>query len=342
VKAYIEGLPLEDDPEIFGLHPNANITFQKKTVLEFMSTILIVQPRVASGGKAKSPEQIVTEQAELVLSRLPAGMRVSEAHPTTFKILENGAMQSIGVFVNQEIQRFNKLLAIMKQSLEEIQKAIKGTVVMSLDLESMFHNFIDNRVPQKWTEAGYPSLKPLSSWFEDLIRRVQFLSDWLYKGPPKSFWISAFFFPQGFMTAALQTYARFTKIAIDTLKFRTNVRDYSAEKAAELPEPETGINIHGLYLQGADFNTHTRKIVESQPGVLFSAMPVIWLEPVDETVKFEDKAFDCPLYKTSLRQGELSTTGHSTNFVLFLQLSSSQKPEYWINRGAALLCQLDD
>lgn len=27
VKNYIEGLPIEDDPEIFGLHPNANITF---------------------------------------------------------------------------------------------------------------------------------------------------------------------------------------------------------------------------------------------------------------------------------------------------------------------------
>jgi dynein heavy chain len=58
----------------------------------------------------------------------------------------------------------------MKNSLEEIQKAIKGTVVMSLDLERMFNNFIDNRVPQKWVEVGYPSLKPLNSWFDDLIQ----------------------------------------------------------------------------------------------------------------------------------------------------------------------------
>lgn len=27
VKKYIEKLPLEDEPEVFGLHPNANITF---------------------------------------------------------------------------------------------------------------------------------------------------------------------------------------------------------------------------------------------------------------------------------------------------------------------------
>jgi len=144
------------------------------------------------------------------------------------------------------------------------------------------------------------------------------------------------------MTAALQTYAWETGIAIDSLKFWTNVKEYGAEKALEMPEPEFGVNIHGIFLQGADWNYNYRWIAESQPGILFVKMPVIWLEPVDEQTKLEDKAFDCPLYKTSLRAGELSTTGHSTNFVLFLQLSSSQKPEYWINRGAALLCQLDD
>jgi dynein heavy chain len=32
VKEYIQRLPLEDDPEIYGLHRNANITFQQKNV----------------------------------------------------------------------------------------------------------------------------------------------------------------------------------------------------------------------------------------------------------------------------------------------------------------------
>ena len=35
VKEYVLGLPLEDDPEIYGLHKNADITFQQKNVKEF-------------------------------------------------------------------------------------------------------------------------------------------------------------------------------------------------------------------------------------------------------------------------------------------------------------------
>jgi dynein heavy chain len=211
---------------------------------------------------------------------------------------------------------------------------------MSMQLEQMFNNFIDKKVPILWEGVSYPSLKPLGTWVTDFIARVEFLSDWLYNGMPKSFWISAFFFPQGFMTATLQTYARKTVTAIDALQFRTNLLDCYAD-AIEKPQ-ENGVNIHGLYMQGAKWSFADTKIGESDPGVLFVEMPVIWLEPVLDTVKLDAKAYSCPLYKTSLRAGELSTTGHSTNFVLFMLIPSDKIQEYWIRRGVAMLCQLDD
>lgn len=205
----------------------------------------------------------------------------------------------------------------------------------------MFGSFLDGKVPDQWlsTALGYPSLKPLGSWMPDLLARVEFMSDWLYNGPPKAFWLSCFFFPQGFMTATLQKYARGTKTAIDTLAFRTNVCPLMAEAVTEAPE--VGVNIHGLFMQGAKWDFSKACVEDSDPKVALVRFPVIWLEPFTTADLSTEGTYACPLYKTSLRAGELSTTGHSTNFVLFLALPSKQHGDYWVRRGAALLCMTD-
>jgi dynein heavy chain len=45
-------------------------------------------------------------------------------------------------------------------------------------------------------------------------------------------------------------------------------------------------------------------------------------------------------YKTLTRAGTLSTTGHSTNFICTVELSSRVEPSHWINRGVALFTAL--
>jgi len=338
---YINTLPLEDDPEIFGLHPNANITFKKKTAKEFYDMLITIQPRVsAKGAHAMTPEEIVSAEAARILNLVPEILDTKRAHENSFIITENGALESLGVFLGQEIERFNILLKVMKKSLSNLGEAIKGTMVMSMELELMFRNIIDKKVPVMWEEVGYPSLKPLGSWIIDHIDRIEFMSSWLYEGPPKTYSLPSFFFPQGFMTASLQTYSRKNKIAIDTLKFKTHLRDEFIKDLKE--SPEYGVNIHGLYLQGARWNMNEGKLADNKKGELFVEVPIIWLEPILETTKDDERAYQCPLYKTSLRKGELSTTGHSTNFIMYLALHTEQKPEFWINRGVALLCQLDD
>lgn len=68
---------------------------------------------------------------------------------------------------------------------------------MSLDLEKMSTSFLNKKVPENWENHAYPSLKPLGSWVNDFIERLQFFREWVDKGVMDSYWISAFFFPQG-------------------------------------------------------------------------------------------------------------------------------------------------
>ena len=86
---------------------------------------------------------------------------------------------------------------------------------MSQELDSMYLSMLNSLVPENWAKVAYPSLKPLMSWFRDLLERVEFMNNWLTLGHPACFWISGFFFPQGFMTGVLQTHSRKHKVAID-------------------------------------------------------------------------------------------------------------------------------
>jgi len=344
VRKFVRSLPMDEDPRIFGLHPNALITAQLNQAKKFHDTILSVQPRIASGGGGKGPEQIAQEMADEFLIRIPDAKKKKLAHPETYKKIAGGGVVSIGVFHGQEYDRFTSLINSVKSSLKMLGKAIKGLVLMSADLEEMFNSFLVQKVPQKWSTT-YPCLKPLNSWVADFIERVNFMSSWLIDGPPVSFWISAFCFPQGFMTAALQLHARKTKIPIDTLEFfssPTAIKDAASAKA-----PASGVNVHGLFLQGCGWNADEGCLWESEKDVVFVPMPVIWLEPVmaadiDKNVK-QRNLYQCPIYKTSERKGTLSTTGHSTNFVKYFFLPQPvEDPSHWVCRGVALLCMLDD
>lgn len=57
--AYIRGLPINDTPEIFGLHDNGNISFAQNETFALLGAVVRLQPRAASaGGKTLEEVQI--------------------------------------------------------------------------------------------------------------------------------------------------------------------------------------------------------------------------------------------------------------------------------------------
>jgi dynein heavy chain len=162
------------------------------------------------------------------------------------------------------MEKFNRMLKVMRVSLNDLEKAIHGFIVMSEVLDNMYLSLQNGQVPANWAKVAYPSLKPLASWYIDLQERVVFMDDWLQNGTPKSYWISGLFFPQGFMTGCLQTHSRFYKIPIDKLQFSFTVLE--AETMEEIDEaPEDGVYVHGFYLDGARYNRDDAMIDDQIP-----------------------------------------------------------------------------
>merc|ERR1711865_446670 len=349
---YIDALPLNPEPEVFGMHDNANITCAQSETYENFDIIVSLQPRIA-GGVGKSREDLIGDSAAHIESRIRELYNVQAIammNPVTYG-------ESMNTVLIQELQKFNRLLVVMKKSLFTVQKALKGLVVMSVDLDAMGTSLYDQKVPEMWEYVAYPSLMPLGAWTNDLIARLDFYSTWVDGGIPPIFWISAFFFPQAFMTGTLQNYARKHKLPIDTV---ANAFKYLVKEASEInKKPEDGCYIRGLFCEGARWNKDTKALQDPLPKELFSPMPVIHLSPERNRPITTEGIYRCPVYKVLTRTGTLSTTGHSTNFVFWMEIPSKGETCYrqslvsetnaniklcddaeWVRAGVACFCAL--
>jgi dynein heavy chain len=222
---------------------------------------------------------------------------------------------------------------------------VKGLVVFSPDLEEVAHGALNNKIPGPWMGVSYPSLKPFQSYVNDFLDRLKFMQNWISNGIPYVFWFSAYFFQQAFLTGVLQNFARQDKLAIDRC-----IWNYEVMKAAFDPteHPVVGAYSNGLVMNGARWDDDNMVIEDSFPKVLWSDMSTILLKPVEIDKDSIDpkKQYMCPVYKTSERKGVLSTSGHSSNYIMDIALDHSGKGHhsgrFWTKRGLALITMTDD
>lgn len=204
---------------------------------------------------------------------------------------------------------------------------------------------------------------------------------WYEQGPPVAFWLPGFYFTQAFLTGTRQNYARKHQIPIDLLTFdfvilketafesapedgvyvyglffdgaRFDMREMTVEES--FPKilydnvPYVSVWYSPIMFGGMmptkpirrPFNDQRQHLITANKAYL-SLRFQIWLIPMRKEEIEERPCYVCPLYKTAERRGVLSTTGHSTNFVIAISVPTVKPPDHWIIRGVAMLCQLSE
>uniref|UniRef100_A0A671WTD6 Dynein, axonemal, heavy chain 5 n=1 Tax=Sparus aurata TaxID=8175 RepID=A0A671WTD6_SPAAU len=329
VLQHIETLPLVDTPEVFGLHPNADITYQTNLANETLSTIISIQPKDSGGGAGETREASVQRLASEMLEKLPPDY---VPHEVKGQLQRMGSLQPMNIFLRQELDRMQRVISIVRSTLTDLRLAIDGTIIMSEDLRDALDCMFDARIPRLWLRISWPSAT-LGFWFSELLERNQQLSGWIGAGRPNQFWLTGFFNPQGFLTAMRQETTRSNLSrgwALDTVTLSNDVTKMMREDvSAPPPEDVGGVYIYGLFLDGAGWDRRSAKLTEAPPkvSVCVSANMADSRRPAGGGAV---SLYSCPVYKKPRRT--------DLNFIFSLQLRSVQPAEHWTLRGAALLC----
>jgi dynein heavy chain len=329
---YFKQLPIAADPEVFGLHANADIAKDQKETDTLLDGVLLTQG-ASSGGGGKSKEETLKEVAAQISDSLPPLFDLETAnykYPVEY-------YESMNSVLCQELVRYNRLLAVIHKSIGDFGLALRGRIVMTGELDALGSAMYDGKIPAMWAKKSYPSLKPLAAYVSELLKRLAMLQKWIDEGAPPRFWITGFFFTHAFLTGVLQNFARKRKLPIDSVVFDFKAMPSTADFSKK---PEDGAFCHGIFMEGCKWDENTMLLQESDPKVLYTDAPTFWFVPTTVDARAEFPHYVCPIYRTAERRGVLATTGHSSNFVINLTIPSDQPQNHWIKRGVAGLLSL--
>lgn len=64
-----------------------------------------------------------------------------------------GPFQPMNIFLRQEIDRMQRIIALVRNTLTDLKLAIDGTIIMSENLRDALDCMYDARIPERWRKV---------------------------------------------------------------------------------------------------------------------------------------------------------------------------------------------
>jgi dynein heavy chain len=160
-----EKLPPEI-PQMFGLHPNAEIGYLTNLGETLFSTILACSGGSGGGGGDRQ-DAVVKELIDRFLGLLPPEFVMLELFS---RAKERTPFVTVCL---QECERMNTLIFTIRKSLEDLNAGLAGSLNVTDAMEELSVSLFINKQPAGWVKYAYFSNKDLLSWYDDLLMRIQ-------------------------------------------------------------------------------------------------------------------------------------------------------------------------
>jgi dynein heavy chain len=320
----IEKLPLANTPNVFGLHPNAEIGYYTETAKALWTQLIDLQPATGGGGGGVSRDQHITNIADSIISKL------KDHFDLDFVRKELGGIPSpTEVVLLQELERFNKLIITMKASLSELKRALIGEVGMSSQLDDLANALFNGFIPPQWAKLAPATLKGLSGWIGHFERRYAQYVSWC-ESEPVVMWLSGLHIPESYLTALVQATCRNKGWALDRSTLYSAVTEHT--EADQIRErPSNGCYIEGIFLEGASWDLKHKCLAPPIPKQLVQNLPILRIIPIEAHKLKLQNTFRTPVYTTSNRRNAMGV-----GLVFEADLATAQHASHWTLQGVAL------
>lgn len=330
---HIENEIQDETPIAYGLHPNAEIGLGTNQCNYIFSTLLDLLPKDSADKKEENLP--VNRNADAYFNKIFFDYNLKEKIFNILdikdKIVETGPFQNVFL---QECEYMNTLLEEITRSMFELDQGLKGILTMTEKMENLLDALNYERIPENWLRLAYPSKRFLSSWLDNLVKRINQLVAWKDDpmNIPKVTRLNKLFNPQSFLTAIKQ-YSK--KGDLNKLMIATEFTKKSIEEI-EQQAPKDGAYCYGFLLEGARWDWSIGQIEESKPKEMFSVMPVVLCKavPVPKTTREDKTTYECPVYRTVSR-------GDTYIFNAQLKTSNKNPPRKWILGGVAIILDVE-
>ncbi|XP_053669700.1 dynein axonemal heavy chain 10 [Anopheles nili] len=326
----IDKLPLNNTPEVFGLHSNAEIGYYSTAVRETWTHLIDLQPQTGADTGGISRDEFIDRAAVDILKKLPKPFdiwRVKKAYQVN--------ITPICVVLLQELERYNRLIQRMDHTLNQLRKALAGEIGMDAILDNVAHALFNGQLPDDWRKLAPATCKQLGDWIEHLLRRSQQYKYWSVSGEPLVMWMSGLHIPESYLTALIQIACRKNNWPLDRSTLFTTVTRFLREDEIE-ERPEAGCYVTGLFLQGARWDAENRCLTRSTPKVLVEPLPVLSIVPIETHRLKLQNTFRTPVYTTSQRRNAMGV-----GLVFEADLYTEEHNSLWVLQGVCLTMNLD-